>query len=228
MVDVLGKDRRLLPMTFFQRPALTVAQDLIGKVLIHQTPEGPLACRIIETEAYLLTDKASHSSLGYTEKRKALFMPPGTIYMYYAHGGDSLNFSCLGKGNAVLIKSAYPLLNPATPAARERMLRNNPLPNGQHRKWERLCAGQTLLCRTLDLKVPILNARSLSQTRLELAADGYHPDRLIQTSRLGIPKHRDADLPYRFVDHLLAAASTKNPLRVRTWQEGEHYTILDP
>ena len=34
-------------------------------------------------------------------------MPPGTIYIYYARGGDSLNVSCGGDGNAVLIKSAY-------------------------------------------------------------------------------------------------------------------------
>lgn len=35
-------------------------------------------------------------------------MPAGTIYMYYARGGDSLNISCQGEGNAVLIKSAIP------------------------------------------------------------------------------------------------------------------------
>jgi DNA-3-methyladenine glycosylase len=65
---------------------------------------------IVETEAYYLNDKASHAYLGYTHKRQALFMPPGTVYMYYSRGGDSLNVSCKGEGNAVLIKSAVPFL----------------------------------------------------------------------------------------------------------------------
>jgi len=43
-----------------------------------------LTAQILETEAYYLNDKASHASLGFTEKRKALFMPPGTIYMYFS------------------------------------------------------------------------------------------------------------------------------------------------
>lgn len=49
---------------------------------------------------------SGHVSLGFTEQRKALFMPPRTIYMYYARGRDSLNISCQGKRNAALIKSA--------------------------------------------------------------------------------------------------------------------------
>ncbi len=52
-----------------------------------------LSARIIETEAYYVAEKGSHASLGYTEKRKALFLDGGHIYMYYARGGDSLNFS---------------------------------------------------------------------------------------------------------------------------------------
>ena len=67
-----------------------------------------LAAQIIETEAYEITDKGSHAYLGRTPSREALFAPSGTIYMYYARGGDSLNFSARGDGNAVLIKSAYP------------------------------------------------------------------------------------------------------------------------
>jgi len=97
----------LLP-PFFNRDPQIVAQELLGKVLRHFYQGIWLNAQIIETEAYYIHDKASHASLGWTEKRKALFMPAGTIYMYYARGGDSLNISCKGDGNAVLIKSAVP------------------------------------------------------------------------------------------------------------------------
>lgn len=97
---------RALPDSFFDRDAQTLARDLLGKVIRHRQGDLWLAARIIETEAYYLTDKGSHASLGFTEKRKALFLGGGHIYMYYARGGDSLNFSAQGPGNAVLIKSS--------------------------------------------------------------------------------------------------------------------------
>ena len=93
---------------FFDRDAQALARDLLGKVIRHRVGDLWLSARIIETEAYYLEEKGSHASLGYTEKRKALFLDGGHIYMYYARGGDSLNFSAKGPGNAVLIKSAYP------------------------------------------------------------------------------------------------------------------------
>jgi DNA-3-methyladenine glycosylase len=98
----------VVKQSFFNRDACLVAQQLLGKIIRRKYRGHWLSARIIETEAYYLDEKASHASLGYTEKRKALFMPPGTIYMYYARGKDSLNVSCKGEGNAVLIKSAYP------------------------------------------------------------------------------------------------------------------------
>lgn len=108
----------ILTATFFNTDACTVAKQLLGKVIRRKFNQQWLAARIIETEAYYLEEKGSHASLGYTEKRKALFMPSGTIYMYFAHGHDSLNISCQGKGNAVLIKSAFPYLDSlSTPQA---------------------------------------------------------------------------------------------------------------
>lgn len=83
----------MLSNNFFARDAQQVAKDLLGKVLRVKHQDIWLSAMIIETEAYYLHEKGSHASLGYTEKRKALFMPPGTIYMYHARGGDSLNIS---------------------------------------------------------------------------------------------------------------------------------------
>ena len=79
----------MLSVNFFNDDAMQVAKELLGKVLCVKYRRAWLTAMIIETEAYYLHDKASHASLGYTEKRKALYMPPGTIYMYYSRGGDS-------------------------------------------------------------------------------------------------------------------------------------------
>ena len=116
---------------FFDRDAQLLARELLGKVIRHRVGEHWLSARIIETEAYYCAEKGSHASLGYTEKRRALFLDGGHIYMYYARGGDSLNFSAQGPGNAVLIKSAYPWQDAICgPEALLAMQRNNPDANG--------------------------------------------------------------------------------------------------
>ena len=89
---------KIIPNSFFERDPREVAPDLLGKVLRHRIDGCWLEARIIETEAYLLEERGSHASLGETPSRRALFMEAGTIYMYYARGGDSFNFSCLGVG----------------------------------------------------------------------------------------------------------------------------------
>jgi len=87
--------------------------------------------------------------------------------MYYARGGDSLNFSAAGPGNAVLIKSALAWPDTrCTADAIARMQNNNPDRQGRPRPLQTLCSGQTLLCRALGLKVPDWDARSFDPQRL--------------------------------------------------------------
>jgi len=186
-----------------------------------------LSARIIETEAYYLTEKGSHASLGYTHKRRALFMDGGTVYMYYARGGDSLNFSAGGPGNAVLIKSAHPWVDEVSgPESLARMQALNPDASGQPRAPTRLCAGQTLLCRALGLKVPDWDARRFDPAEFFVEDVGLSPQRLVCTTRLGIPAGRDEHLRYRYVDPAYAAFCTRNPLR-RGQQAGRDYDWMD-
>lgn len=217
---------RPLDDAFFDRDALTLARDLLGKVIRHRCGELWLSARIIETEAYYLAEKGSHASLGYTEKRRALFADGGHIYMYYARGGDSLNFSAQGPGNAVLIKSAQPWLDPHSGAASlARMQANNPDAQGRPRPPERLCAGQTLLCKALGLKVADWDARRFDRQRLFVEDVGLRPAQIVQTARLGISAGRDEHLPYRFVDAAFARFCTRNPLR-RGQLEGRDFVLL--
>ncbi|MEB0041081.1 MULTISPECIES: DNA-3-methyladenine glycosylase [unclassified Pseudomonas] len=221
----------LLPDSFFNRDAQVLARDLLGKVIRHRVGTAPdflwLSARIIETEAYYAAEKGSHSSLGYTEKRKALFLDGGHIYMYYARGGDSLNFSAGGPGNAVLIKSAYPWVDALSDGnSLALMLLNNPNAKGALRTPERLCAGQTLLCKALGLKVPMWDAKRFDSEQLFVDDVGPAPRQIIQTTRLGIPKGRDEHLMYRFVDANHAKFCTRNPLR-RGQLEGRDYLLLE-
>lgn len=206
----------MLPPSFFDRDPQQVAKDLLGKVLRHRLEDNLwLTAQIIETEAYYLEDKASHASLGFTHKRKALFMPAGTIYMYYARGGDSLNISCHGEGNAVLIKSGIVYQDTATCKDMVSIMQSqNPIKNRQTpRPVERLCSGQTLLCRSLGLKVTEWNQKTFARERFYIDDVGYRPEKIIQTTRLGIPLGRDEHLTYRFVDYKFAALCTRNPLK---------------
>lgn len=211
---------------FFDRDPCHVAKQLLGKVIRKKYRNQWLSARIIETEAYYLEDKGSHASLGFTQKRKALFMPAGTIYMYYARGGDSFNISCAGEGNAVLIKSAHPYFDDISAGSTlATMQRLNPAASGGNRDSNRLCNGQTLLCRSLNIKVPDWDQQQFNASCFYLDDINYQPEQIIQTKRLGIPPGRDENLPYRFIDYRFAAHCTRNPL-TRRHQAGQDYVLI--
>ncbi len=203
--------------SFFNRDTCLVAQQLLGKIIRRKYRGQWLSARIIETEAYYLKEKGSHASLGYTKKRKALFMPAGTIYMYYARGKDSLNISCKGKGNAVLIKAGFPFFDHRSrPAVSKIMQQLNPTISGEPRPVEKLCSGQTLLCKSLDLAVEDWDQQQFDTDHFYLEDINTTPEKIIQTTRLGIPAGRDQHLPYRFIDFDFAKFCTSNPLTKRS------------
>ena len=219
--------------SFFNRDACIVAKELLGKIIRRKYKGQWLSARIIETEAYYLEEKGSHASLGYTEERKALFMHPGTIYMYYARGKASLNVSCQGEGNAVLIKSAYPYAdNSSSSSSQDKniniMQQLNPSASGDVRPAEKLCSGQTLLCQSLDLKVNEWDQQQFDEKVFYFDDINEKPQKIIQTTRLGIPAGRDEHLHYRFIDYEFARFCTRNPLTRRNWIENKHYKILTP
>jgi DNA-3-methyladenine glycosylase len=218
----------MLPTSFFDRDAAELTRALLGKVMRRRVEGTWLAVSIIETEAYYIDEKGSHASLGRTPSREAVFMPAGTIYMYHSRAGDSLNFSAHGAGNAVLIKSGYPYVDGQSPEASiEVMRRLNPAANGRPRPLDGLCNGQTLLCRSLDLRIAEWTAQSFDRERFYVDDVGYTPERIIQTTRLGIPEGRDGHLMYRFIDDAHTSHCTSNPLTRRGAVEGVDYAILE-
>ena len=91
---------------------LELARFLIGKVFVHDLPEGRLSGRIVESEAYPPGDPAGHHFRGPTPRNRSLFLRHGHVYVYFNYGMHfMLNISSerAGVGGGVLIRALEPL-----------------------------------------------------------------------------------------------------------------------
>jgi DNA-3-methyladenine glycosylase len=100
--------QRALGRSFYERPVVEVARDLVGCLVTH----GESAGVIVEAEAYHDSEPACHAFVGLTERTRTLFGPPGFAYVYRSYGIHALlNAVCEpeGVGAAVLIRALEPL-----------------------------------------------------------------------------------------------------------------------
>ncbi len=106
---VEGRTLTVLDPTFFARPVLEVAPDLLGCLIEHETPEGTVAVRLTEVEAYDGTaDPGSHAFRGQTRRNAVMFGPPGYVYVYFTYGMHwCMNLVCgpSGHASAVLLRA---------------------------------------------------------------------------------------------------------------------------
>ncbi len=181
---------KLLTKSFFNKTTIEIAKSLLGKRVIHKTCNGILSGKIVETEAYLEKDPASHSFRGQTTRNSAMFGNPGGAYIYFTYGMHhcfNIVTNKKGIGEAVLIRALEPLKG----IELMKQARNT-------HKIENLCSGPGKLVQALNISKDH-NGISLIDKNSPLIlsnGDNISEDNIVKTKRIGIST--GIELPHRF------------------------------
>jgi DNA-3-methyladenine glycosylase len=191
-----------LPRRFFARPAVLVAPDLLGCLLVRRRGDGSLLKgMIVETEAYSQSEPACHGHRRRSPSNETLFGEPGRFYVYVSHGIHH----CV---NVVTDRREW---------ADGVLLRAASLPG----EPERRAAGPGLLARCFGIDRSQDGQPSDSERGLWLAgrpaalgallAEGGSADApaVVRTGRIGIRKGRE--LPWRWYVRASRSVSRRAP-----------------
>lgn len=89
-----------------------LARVLLGMVLVRDSVDGRSAGRIVETEAYVIGDPASHAYIGPRQRNASMFLEPYYSYVYLIYGTSfcfNVTSEARGEGAAVLVRALEPL-----------------------------------------------------------------------------------------------------------------------
>lgn len=177
---------KTLPRSFYSRPTLDVARDLIGKVLVHHTSAGAASGVIVETEAYIgESDPACHAAPGRTPRNAPLYGRPGIAYVYLNYGIHYLvNAVTESEGSpaAVLIRALEPFEGETL--MRRRRARGTGRRTGTFASAD-LCRGPGNLTRALGISLRH-NTLDLTSSALRIEDRGLPPRDVAWTPRIGI------------------------------------------
>lgn len=179
-----------LRRSFYQRPTLEVARDLLGKYIVYRAKEGRRAARIVEVEAYIgENDPACHAAPGPTRRNQVMFGPPGFSYVYFIYG----MYHCF---NLVTEKKAFPaavLLRAAEPVEGLELMRAN----SPKSRDGNILSGPGKFCRSFGLTVEHSGV-DLTGSVLYVEDRGEKVVNIATSGRIGIKKAQNHQ--WRFFD----------------------------
>lgn len=192
--------RRRLGRSFFARPTLEVARDLLGRRLVHLSRGHRLSGCIVEVEAYIgPEDTACHGRSGVTRRNEVLFGPPGRAYVYFTYGMHHLL-------NLVTEREGFPsavLLRALEPEEGIRAMTRRRGSGSQHRSGNWLAGGPARLCRALGVDLSF-NGDDLLRGRRLFVEEGepFADARVARGPRVGIgyADEEDREREWRFYD----------------------------
>lgn len=191
----------IISKEFYNRSALDVAQDLLGKVLVREVDGKILKGKIVETEAYIgLIDKACHAYNGRRTKRtEVLYEDAGVSYIYFIYGlYHCFNVVTNKKdiAEAVLIRAIEPINELDYISNIRYNKRYNELTKAQSKN---LTNGPSKLCLAYLLNKD-LNAVKLYEKGAAYITDDNNEDfEIVESKRIGIDYAEEAkDFLWRF------------------------------
>lgn len=174
---------------------LSIAKNLLGYTLIHESRAGKTAGIIVETEAYLQDDPACHAYRKKSVRNAPMFGKAGTIYVYQIYGMHfcvNISTNQTDIGEAVLIRALEP--TEGLELMEERRLKHSKL---NQMKPKDLCSGPAKLVQAMGIHKH-MNDWHILDSDLKIMSPKIQmiENEIITTTRIGITQ--GADLPYRF------------------------------
>jgi DNA-3-methyladenine glycosylase len=184
-----------LPRSFYLRPTLQIARDLLGQCIVRTVGTKLLTGKIVEVEAYCKGDPASHAFRGRTKRNSAMFLEGGHLYVYFTYGMHFCANVATGKegmGEAVLIRAVEPLSG-------IELMKKNRFPNLQflnHQSFINLTNGPAKFCQAFGIARQE-NGLDLLDSEISITDSEPIPSKLItRSSRIGI--QRGVEKKWRF------------------------------
>lgn len=191
----------IIDKSYFQSDALSLAKDLLGKILVREIDGKIIKSKIVETEAYIgKTDKACHAYNGRrTNRTEVLYSEGGVAYIYLIYG----MYNCLNivtgekeEAEAVLIRAVEPL-NEFEYISNKRFNKNYEELNNQ--KKISLTNGPGKLCKALCIDRSLNYCRLYEKGKLYITEGDDENFDIVTTKRIGIDYAEEAkDFLWRF------------------------------
>lgn len=187
---------RLRPLLepFFARDTVTVARDLLGKVLASRVGDTVCGGRIVETEAYLgAHDPGSHAATkGVTKRNMVMYGPAGRAYVYFTYGNHhmlNLVTETDGVAGAVLMRALEPLFGV------EEMLRRRAARAGKRLRPVEVANGPGKLAAALGIGLAE-NGAELGSGTLAVYDAPAPPERIASSGRVGLSEGHELELRF--------------------------------